>query len=200
MGYASRVYKNRAVRYTLRPQDDNIMRYAFNRNSKQTFATEFINVSETGMAFAVEPGAAPRIGEVIKVEFPIPGESRMAWFARVVRVEMNEIESRWYDETTDEASSILPPGVIVAVRFMNLPEAHQIAIRNGLKAKIRQLKAQKKLKQLQGSLTLPASENSKLVLYLFLICLLIFGLFMISRYFERSENSRPVIWGERIGP
>ena len=88
MGQILRKFVSRAPRYVLRPTDNQIFRYALNDQRMRPHSTRFLNLSETGVAFLVDQGVVPRIGETIKVEFPLPGGDQVAWWARVVRIEV----------------------------------------------------------------------------------------------------------------
>jgi hypothetical protein len=198
MGKAQRLYNARAIRYTIRPQDDKVMRYAFNRFNNQNFSTEVVNISESGMAFTIDDSTVPHIGEIIKVEFPVPGEDRVAWFARVVRIEERDYESRWYDEHTQDASSVRPAGVIVAVKFLDLPEAHRLSIRKGLQSKLGDIKRQKAFRNLASQFRW-IQHHYVQVLFFGITTLLFLGLlYFLSMNFAQKEHNRPVIWGERI--
>lgn len=130
MGEPVRKFHMRSARYVLRPEDRNTLRYSLFKEHGEaaTHQTVMLNLSETGVAFLMEPGRHPKVGEHIKVEIPIPGGEQIAWFGRVVRVQEYQ-PSRWVSRRDPFQAQ---PKVIVGLKFERLPEAHTRAIRRGI--------------------------------------------------------------------
>ena len=120
MSQNARKFFNRSPRYQVGNEDDQFIRFVHQNNSQPIASTQFLNISATGLAFVTEQNQAPGIGDKIKIEFPIPGFKRIAWWATVARlVEYNQ-NSHWmdFDDKNTEGSR----QVIVGVRFDNLPK------------------------------------------------------------------------------
>jgi hypothetical protein len=91
--------------------------------------TKLLNISETGMGIEMTAREAPQVGERLKVEIPIPGGEQIAWWAVVVRIELEEL-NWWSLQTLEEEEK-----VYVGLRFEELPRGHRRAIRTGLEAR-----------------------------------------------------------------
>ena len=86
----------------------------------------------------VENSNAPKIGDLIKIEFQVPGSDQVAWWARVVRIEAYS-QSRWWEENNETNS---PTHVVVAVTYVELPEGHRKDIQKGLDKRFKELRSQ----------------------------------------------------------
>lgn len=117
----------RAPRYVLRPNDRHIVRYSTegDRSMVSVNRTVLVNISETGAAIEMDLNSCPHLGEVLKVELPIPGGDQVAWFARVVRTQLKK--QNWWAKGENE-----PEKVVVALKFEDLPDGHRRSIRKGL--------------------------------------------------------------------
>lgn len=72
---------------------------------------EIFDVSYAGIAFRIASDIAPTIGEVVAVEFTLPNLPKMAWYAQVMRIEIDPTMS-------------LPDNLVVlkvGAKFMDLP-------------------------------------------------------------------------------
>lgn len=107
------------------------------------FRTRLLNLSETGAAFLVDRSMRPEIGDLIKVEIPVPGLDQIAWFGRVVRLESYEGNSWWSepDPFVDEEK------IMVAVHFHDLPLGHRKAIKQGLEKQFLEELKERRLRQ-----------------------------------------------------
>jgi hypothetical protein len=116
-------YYLRAPRYVLKSAELRNMRFATMETRGLSTATEVMNLSESGLAFQLETGRPPEEGDILKVEFPIPGETQIACFATVVRV----------DEFTDWDPKIGERRFnVVGLKFRHLPDGHRRILRRGL--------------------------------------------------------------------
>lgn len=80
-------YIPRAPRYVFRPQDQRLMRFkGMNVNASASRAVTR-DVSESGLSFIVDENESPFDGEILKIEFTLPGRRQIAWFATVARTE-----------------------------------------------------------------------------------------------------------------
>lgn len=128
MGEILKRFIPRAPRYVLRPEDAQLLYFAHKEQVGVKYPTKILNVSETGIAFLVYKSTAPRIGDVIKIEFPVPGAEQIAWWGHVVRLE-EYTDEPWWSETDETSSST---EILVGVSFHHLPEGHRKEIRDGL--------------------------------------------------------------------
>lgn len=129
MGELLKRFRPRAPRYVLRPEDAQLLFFAHSgQPSGSKYPTKILNVSETGIAFLVYKSTAPQIGDLIKIEFPVPGAEQIAWWARVVRMEEYSSSPWWRD--SDEAPSSTE--ILVGVNFEHLPLGHRKEIQEGL--------------------------------------------------------------------
>lgn len=113
-------YHARSPRYILNTHDDSLVRVAGPQQLPWEEDTEIKNVSLTGLAFTAPEDLCPVLGEVIKVQFVVPGAQQMACHAIVTRLE------------PDRSHTIL-----VAVHFYKLEMAHRIVLAQGLSKKIK---------------------------------------------------------------
>ncbi len=113
-------YHARSPRYILNTHDDSLVRVAGPQQLPWEEDTEIKNVSLTGLAFTAPEDLCPVLGEVIKVQFIVPGAQQMACHAIVTRLE------------PDRSHTIL-----VAVHFYKLEMAHRIVLAQGLSRKVK---------------------------------------------------------------
>lgn len=123
-------YHARSPRYILDTEDDSLIRVAGPHKMPWDEDTDIRNVSLTGLSFTAPDDLCPVLGEVIKVQFVVPGSQQMACHAIVTRLE------------PDKNNKIL-----VAVHFYKLEMAHRIVLAQGLSKKI------KHEEEISGSLT-----------------------------------------------
>lgn len=138
MNQVLRKFIPRAPRYVLRPSDAQVLSFSKERERGTKHETRIINVSATGIAFLVSREEAPRIGDHIKIEFPVPGGNNVAWWARVARIESYSDE-RWWDKNDSFDS---PKQVVVGVQYIDLPDGHKRDIQKGLEIRYKELKQQ----------------------------------------------------------
>jgi len=80
-------YLNRSPRYTLNTQDNCLIRYSGNERWPWEEKTEIKNISLTGLSFSAPADLVPNIGEIIKIQFSVPGGQQMACYAVVIRMD-----------------------------------------------------------------------------------------------------------------
>jgi hypothetical protein len=124
MGTASsRRYIPRAPRYVLSANDSQVLRFAPMNTRGQAQVTSLRNLSTSGLAFTlpynelastIESVTTPSEGDVIKIEFSVPGRKQIACFATIVRVD----ELVEWDSETGNRHYLL-----IAVQYRNLPSA-----------------------------------------------------------------------------
>ena len=113
-------YHARAPRYILDTQDDELIRVAGPRQVPWEEGTEIRNVSLTGLAFTASEDLCPLLGEVIKIQFMVPGGKQMACHGVVTRLD------------PDRGDKIL-----VGVHFYKLEMSHRIVLAQGLSQKFK---------------------------------------------------------------
>lgn len=111
-------YLLRSPRYTLKPTDNSLVRVVGPKQEPWEEYTDIHNVSLTGLSFTVDPQLAPRLGEVIRLQFTVPGSQEMACYAIVTRLEQ-----------LTEAT------ILVGIHFYKLDISQRINLARGLTEK-----------------------------------------------------------------
>ena len=188
-------FVQRAPRYILRPQDRADMRFSLEHTSGKGGIenTLLINLSESGVAFIMNRVHAPRIGDRIKVEVPIPQGERIAWWGNVVRTTLFE-PSGWFKNDGFEGD----PRVIVAIRFDELPEPHSRALRRGLNRSFMQTMRDQEFRTLRYYRGFFIEHFWKIVLYSFLSLMLVVTIYLLSQPSGNYDAKRGSQWGERF--
>lgn len=114
-------YHSRSPRYILDTDDNYLIRVAGPRQTPWEEGTEIKNVSLTGLAFTAPEDLCPILGEVIKIQFQVPGQQNMACYGIVTRIE------------NEEASH----NCLVAIHFYKLEMAHRLILAQGLTEKLK---------------------------------------------------------------
>lgn len=120
-------YFSRAPRYVFRPDDESLMRFAGMEPHGSILRARIHDLSTTGLSIVVASGYAPEIGEMLKIEFGLPGSRQVAWFATVVRVER---KNSWDPDLGDREYTL------VGLRFRQLPAPFASAIKRSLESRI----------------------------------------------------------------
>lgn len=119
-------YHVRSPRYVLMADDLRLMRFAPMQTKGVIYSTQVSDLSETGLAFTLEAHEAPEEGDMLKIEFTVPGRKQIACFATVVRVDRM---TDWSPDFGDRNYRL------IGLQFRNLPEAHRRALRLGLEGR-----------------------------------------------------------------
>lgn len=112
-------YHARSPRYILDTQDNNLIRYSGAERLPWEEKTELRNLSLTGLSFSCASDLSPQLGEIIKIQFSVPGSETMACYAIVIRI------------TPDNSYSNE-----VAIHFYKLDRIQRINLVQGLAQKI----------------------------------------------------------------
>lgn len=116
-------YHARAPRYILNTQDDSLIRLSGAEQLSWEENTELRDVSLTGLSFTAPQDLSPQIGEVIKIQFSVPGSEQMACYAVVIRIEnINEFDN------------------LIGVHFYKLDRIQRLNMVQGLSPKIKKNK------------------------------------------------------------
>jgi len=164
-------YHARSPRYTLNTQDNSLVRFSGAERFSWEEKTELMNVSLTGLSFTAPQDLSPQIGEIIKIQFEVPGAEMMACYAIVTRVaEYNSFENE------------------IAVHFYKLDRIQRINLVQGLAQKIdlNQKKKQKNFDDRKAtSSNSTTAKNQDHALYMFLMLASILGwLTLIALYWK----------------
>ncbi|AZZ35943.1 hypothetical protein CIK05_03755 [Bdellovibrio sp. qaytius] len=112
-------YHARSPRYILDTQDNNLIRFSGAERLPWEEKTELRNVSLTGLSFICANDLSPQLGEIIKIQFAVPGSETMACYAIVIRIAPD-------DNFTNE----------IAVHFYKLDRIQRINLVQGLAQKM----------------------------------------------------------------
>lgn len=123
----ARHYFPRSPRYVFGDSDDGVVRFAGMNTRGVIHRAAIRDLSESGLAFALGETDPPEEGELLKIEFPIPGRKNIACFATVIRVEER---TEWDPEWGDRGHTL------VGLQFRNLPSLHFRALRKGLEGRV----------------------------------------------------------------
>lgn len=111
-------YQKRAPRYILNTLDNSLIRLSAQTQTPWEENTIIRNVSLTGLAFTCPRDIQPLLGELIKIQFQVPGAEQMSCFGLITRIEkLDSIQA------------------LVAVQFHRLELAHRINLAQGLALK-----------------------------------------------------------------
>lgn len=112
-------YHARSPRYILDTQDNNLVRFSGAERLPWEEKTELRNVSLTGLSFVCANDLSPQLGEIIKIQFSVPGSETMACYAIVIRIAAE-------DDHNNE----------IAVHFYKLDRLQRINLVQGLAIKM----------------------------------------------------------------
>jgi len=190
-----KTFIQRAPRYVLRPTDRSTMRFSFQntQGAGGIESTLLINLSETGVAFLVNRGGEPRLGDRVKVEVPIPQGETIAWWGSVVRINLYEPRT-WFgrDQFMEH------PKVMVALRFEELPEQHTRAIRRGLNRAFLKAMREQQYKTLDYYKTLLSENWIQALVYFALTAFLVLFIYWFTLPSDTYDAKRGAQWGDRF--
>ena len=94
-------YHSRSPRYILDTYDNNLIRLSGAEKLSWEEKTVIRNISLTGLSFTAPRDLSPQLGEIIKIQFQVPGAEMMACYALIIRIEVlndfdNEIAIHFY--------------------------------------------------------------------------------------------------------
>lgn len=196
MGNALRKFMSRAPRYVLRPQDTSAIRLSHldMQGPGAQIKTSMLNLSESGMALLMDPSLAPVIGEKVKVEIPVPGGEKIAWFATCVRIEAYNNTTNWW---FNREVSPHVERVVVGLRFDDLPAGHQKSIRKGLEKSFLAALREERHRRYVYWKHIFVLNIGKVLLFGFLAALTFGILYLISRPTGNYDPDRGAPWGDR---
>ncbi len=116
-------YHARAPRYILNTEDNSLVRLSGAEQLSWEEKTELRDISLTGLSFLAQQDLSPQIGEVIKIQFSVPGSQQMACYAVVIRIE-----------------KINPFDNLIGVHFYKLDRTQRLNLVHGLAEKVQKNK------------------------------------------------------------
>jgi hypothetical protein len=192
---AIRRFVPRATRYVLRPQDQKLLRFAFQQDhlGQGIQETVLFNLSKTGLAFLVEREFAPALGDLIKVDFSVPGRQRLASWARVVRTEEYSRGLWWLKENPRFSDFIM-----VGISFQDLPVGHEMEIQTGLDQRLTELFHEHRKEQIRRLWQWFQYRGWKVTAFLAAAVCVFWSLYLLSRPSDNYDPRRGSPWGERF--
>ena len=127
MSASARQYHTRIPRYVLKTEDESLMRFAGMETKGSATHARVRDLSENGVAFTLGAEVTIDEGDVLKIEFTIPGRSQIACFATVIRID----KIQEWDPDLGPRESLL-----IACKFRSLPTLHARALAGGLKNRV----------------------------------------------------------------
>lgn len=112
-------YHSRSPRYILDASDNHLIRLSGADRLAWEESTTLKNVSLTGLSFSAPRDLSPQLGEIIKIQFQVPGSQMMACYGLVIRIETsNDFEND------------------IAIHFYKLDRIQRVNLVQGLAQKI----------------------------------------------------------------
>ena len=112
-------YHGRSPRYILNTEDNSLVRLSGASQLSWEEKTELRDISLTGLSFLAQQDLSPQIGEVIKIQFSVPGSQQMACYAVVIRIEkINQFDN------------------MIGVHFYKLDRSQRLNLVQGLAEKV----------------------------------------------------------------
>ncbi|MBC7740979.1 MAG: PilZ domain-containing protein [Bdellovibrionaceae bacterium] len=125
-------YHARAPRYILDTVDNNLIRLSGAERRSWEEATEIKDISLTGLSFTAPADLSPQLGEMVKIQFSVPGSEQMACYAVTIRIERTSS----YEN-------------LIGVHFFKLDRVQRLNLVQGLSARI----------QYHPTVAVPAKES-----------------------------------------
>lgn len=112
-------YHARAPRYILDTEDNHLIRLSGAERRSWEENTEIKDISLTGLSFTASADLSPQLGEIIKIQFSVPGSEQMACYAVVIRIDaVSEFDN------------------VIGVHFYKLDRVQRLNLVQGLAHKI----------------------------------------------------------------
>lgn len=128
-------YHARQPRYILQPHDNTFIRVAGPKQLPWEEGTEIRNISLSGLSFMAPSDLCPIVGEVIKIQFEVPGKTQMACHGLVTRLEPVGHHS-----------------MLVGIQFIKMEMPQRLALLQGLAQKLKDQQSRNE-KQTQSNYT-----------------------------------------------
>ncbi len=156
--------------------------------------TVMLNLSQSGVAFMVDHGHHPHLGEFVKVEIPIPGGEQIAWWGKVVRIE--EYEPSYWSFRKDPFHD--KPRIIVGLKFEELPDAHGRALQKGIEQSFLKAMRDQRYRNLVYYKTFAAQYFVRALMFAVLAAMTVAFIYYFSQPDAKYDAKRGTPWGERF--
>ena len=153
-------YHARAPRYILNTEDNYLIRLSGAERLPWEENTEIRDISLTGLSFTASFDLCPQLGEIIKIQFDVPGAEQMACYAVVIRI----------DQISEQDN-------LVGVHFYKLDRVQRLNLVQGLAQKIHSHRSEK------SDLTSKNQISTQVIAVAGLILTLICWLTLMKLYF-----------------
>jgi len=186
-----RKFVNRPTRYFFNPEDDHFIRFSSNERTDSILA-EMLNISSTGLAFIINKASSPKMGQLIRIEFTVPGGDKMAWWGYVRRVANFVPPDSWASTAREDLIGL----DMIGVESKDFPVNREQKLANDLEVYFSGTikKALKKEKQKTSSFLV---ENwGKFSLIVGCVFLVSYLLYLLSSSLSIYNNNNDVPWGE----
>lgn len=130
-------YVARSPRYILQPEDNTLIRLAGPNQVPWEEGTEITNMSASGLAFTAPADLCPVVGEIVKVQFDVPGSTAMAAYALVTRVEPKAMRATAAGNTAEDFGRTSGGTMVVATQFVQMDTSQKLHMAQGLGKKLR---------------------------------------------------------------
>lgn len=190
----------RATRYFLRPDDNKFMKFAHERpdtnETQGLHDTIMVNLSRTGLGFLVDRDMAPNIGDLVKVEFPVPGRkdgsNTLACWARVARVQ-EYTQNIWWLKDDPKFHDL----VFVGVQFQDMTAIGEVAIQTGIDRRMTALIQQHRRERWNRLWLWFQFKGWKFFAILVTAFAVFFSLYYLTLPDDKYDSKRGAPWGER---
>ena len=122
LGSEAYKYGRTSPRYRPSKQEGVVVRF-YSSQANRIVTTRIYDISETGIAFTTSFKLAPRVGEVIKLDFRTLGSVQIACLGKVVRTEDPSPNSSW---------ARFPDTIKVGIQFYRMPKTYSKLLSDSL--------------------------------------------------------------------
>ncbi len=195
MGQAIRKFVPRAPRYVLQPTDNQVLRYGSEQDEHTSHQTHIIDLSETGLSYLVDRECAPQIGDMIRLEFTVPGHQPVAWWGRVTRI--TEYEPAPYQRMRRDEEGGHLDEVLVGIHFQDVSEEQRLAIREGLQNRLDELAAERRRERWAKWIYFFKEYGLRILAILLMTVVTVGFLYYFTRPSDNYDAERGAPWGQR---
>jgi hypothetical protein len=162
-------YHARSLRYVLLAEDNTLIRIAGPHQVPWDEATEIQNISLSGLAFTAPLELCPLIGELVKIQFEIPGSVQTACLGMVIRL--------------DKLSNST---MLVGLEFKKLELAQRIVLAQSLMRKLKEQVARENARKRLNPIQLFKLNRKKIALATLALTLWGALFYVLSTIFEST--------------
>ncbi|RME14992.1 MAG: PilZ domain-containing protein [Bdellovibrio sp.] len=194
MASALKKFVPRAPRYVFLSNEEEFIRFAPKDDKDHTFTTRLLDISMTGLAFVTSKDAAPKKGEIIKLELPLLNGKHIAWWGKVARKEEYTPKNEWLHRSDFHGEN----RVLIGVQFLDLPAEFRKEIEELVRTKFQELRKRNQQER-QRAIMLYILENFwRLVTYIIVTTAAVSILYWLAKPSENYDPKRGTFWGKRF--